>query len=61
MLKTTRRPGESVFINLADDIEPSTPVAELFDQPIEFRIIRRRGDKVLLAVEADEKLTIWRK
>jgi len=47
-------------MDLFDDIDPSTPVGELFDQPIEFRIIHRLGNQIYLAVEANENLATWR-
>jgi sRNA-binding carbon storage regulator CsrA len=60
MLILTRRPGESIFIELSPEIDPDTPIGQLLDIPIEFRIIRSRGNQVSVGIEADTGLTIHR-
>ncbi len=60
MLQITHRPGESILVDIAEDIDPSTPVRELFDRPIEFRIVGRRGWQFQVEIEANEGLHVYR-
>lgn len=59
MLWITRRLGQSVFVDLSEDVDPSTPVGELFDRPMEIRYVHRHGARISLAIEANEGLDIF--
>lgn len=60
MLKITRCRGESVYIDLAEGLDPSAPVGDLLDKPVEFRIIHFRGSQAFVAVDANPGLRITR-
>lgn len=61
MLILTRTLGESVCIDLMEDIDPRTPVAEVFGRgPIEVVITSVRGSEVKLGISADPALRILR-
>lgn len=61
MLVLTRRPGESVTIDLMKHIDPRTPVAALFTGgPIKLVVIAVRGTQVRLGISADTGMRILR-
>lgn len=61
MLILTRKPGESVYIDLIEDLDPRTPIGDVFkDRRIEITVARIRGDQVKLGVRADPRLRILR-
>lgn len=61
MLILTRKPGQAVIIDLAEGLDPRTPVGELFAQgPIEIMVSGIRGSQVSLAVHADRRFHILR-
>ncbi len=61
MLILTRRPGESVFIDIAESVDPDMTVAELFaDGPIEIVILGVKGNQVRVGTQASDRLTILR-
>ena len=60
MLALERREGESIFITLSDDIDPSTPVGEVFSEPIEIKFYEKRGNKIALAIQAPQAFYISR-
>jgi hypothetical protein len=59
MFWITRHLGQSVFVDLSEDVDPSTPVGELFDQPLEIRYAHRHGARIGLAIEANRGLEIY--
>ncbi len=61
MLVLTRKPGQAIQIDLMEDLDPQTPVGELFGAgPIEIVIGGRRGDQVKLGIAADKRFRILR-
>lgn len=52
MLTLERRIGESIFLTLSNDVDPNTPIGELFSKPIEIKFYEKRGNKIALAIEA---------
>ncbi len=61
MLVLTRKPGQAIQIDLMEDLDPRTPVGELFvTGPIEIIIGGRRGDQVKLGISADKRFRILR-
>ncbi len=61
MLVLTRKPGQAIQIDLMEDLDPRTPVGELFGAgPIEIIIGGRRGDQVKLSIRADKRFRILR-
>jgi len=61
MLVLTRRPGESLLIFPADDIDKAMTVAELFrDGPIEVHLRDIKANQVRLGIEAPKALAVLR-
>ncbi len=61
MLVLTRKPGQAIQIDLMEDLDPQTPVGELFvTGPIEIIIGGFRGDQVKLGIHADKRFRILR-
>ena len=61
MLILTRRPGESILIDIPGDLDPNTPVSELFaNGPMEVRILSQKASTVRIGIDAPEKLEIVR-
>ncbi len=61
MLILTRKPGQAVEIDLMEDLDPRTPVGELFAQgPIEIVVTSIRGEQVKLGFTADPRFRILR-
>jgi len=61
MLIVTRRPGESIFIDLSESIDPDMTVGELFaDGPINITILGVKGNQVRVGTDASDRLTILR-
>ena len=60
MLMLARHEGESIIIKLADDVDPATPIGELFSEPIEIKFYEQRGKKISLAIEAPQAFYISR-
>jgi sRNA-binding carbon storage regulator CsrA len=61
MLNLTRRPGESIFIDLADSIDPGMTMGELFsDGPVEVVILGVKDNQVRVGTQASDRLTILR-
>ena len=61
MLVLTRRPGESILIDIPEDLDPNTPVSELFaNGPMEVRILSRKASSVRIGIDAPEDLEIMR-
>ena len=61
MLVLTRRVGETLFIDLSDAVDPSTPVGELFiDGPVEVAVLDVNGSQVKVGVEAPEDVHVVR-
>ena len=62
MLIVSRRNAESILIEPAEDIDPETPLREIFgDGPIEITLFSGAGHRVKMGVDAPRALTIWRK
>ena len=59
MLILTRRPGDTVIIELHPNAAGSDASA-WFSRPIEVRILRVEGNHVRIGIEAAEGLRIWR-
>ncbi len=61
MLVLTRKPGQAVQIDLMEDLDPRTPVGDLFAQgPIEIVVTGIRGEQVKLGLTADPRFRILR-
>ncbi len=61
MLILTRKVGHAVHIDLVEDLDPRTPVGELFSQgPIEIVVTGIRGEQVKLGLTADPRFRILR-
>ena len=61
MLILTRRPGQIIRIQLAENIDPQTPVAQLFaNGPIKFIVTQIHGAQVKLGIAADPGFLILR-
>lgn len=61
MLVLSRRQAESVWISLAETVDPNMTVAELFERgPIEVTVLASSNNRVKLGVSASPLLAIWR-
>ena len=61
MLVLTRRTGESIYIFPSKELNPDTPVSELFkDGPIQLTVTRVNGNQARLGIIAPDSLTIAR-
>lgn len=60
MLVLTRRIGETLYIDLSDSVDPSTPVGELFAKSMEVTVLDMNGNQVRIGVEAPKELRIVR-
>ena len=61
MLVLTRRPGESILIDIPEDLDPNTPVSSLFSGgPIEVRVLSHKASTVRIGIEAPMCLDILR-
>jgi Global regulator protein family len=61
MIFVTRGPSQSIYISLAPDIDPLTPIGELFkDGPIRVRVIDAREAQVRLGIQLSPLLEVHR-
>ena len=61
MLVLTSRPGESILIDIPEDLAPSTPVSALFENgPIEVRVLSHKASTIRIGIEAPNDLNILR-
>lgn len=61
MLVLTRRVGESLRIYLGDQVDPKTPVGDLFAQgPIEVMVVRFTGNQVKIGISARPEFAVLR-
>ena len=60
MLILTRRTNESLIFSLSDDIDPSTPISEVLNQPIEVLPLGIKGNQVRIGINAPDGITILR-
>jgi len=61
MLFLTRSPSQSIFLALASDADPATPIGELFkDGPIRLRVMAVRGSQVRVGVQVPPLLEVHR-
>ena len=61
MLVLTRRPGQRLTIHLQGNVDPATPIGELFAAgPIEVIVGRIEGDRVRIGINAHPDLAIAR-
>jgi len=61
MLILTRKPGQVVRIDLMEDLDPKTPVGDLFaGGPIEVVVTSVNGAQVKLGLNADPRFRILR-
>lgn len=61
MLIRTRKPGESLYLFLSDDVDPKTPIGEVFgDGPIVVRVGELKANAVRVGVEAPCDVLILR-
>ena len=61
MLVLTRRPGESILIDIPEDLDPNTPVSALFaDGPLEVRILSHKASTGRIGIVAPRDLDILR-
>lgn len=61
MLVLTRKTKESIFIDLAPEVSPETPVSEILkDGRLEVRVLEIVGGQVRLSIQAPPTLRILR-
>jgi len=61
MLSLTRHENESLFIQLAKDVDPNMTVVELFkDGPIEVYVHDLRKTQIKIGIQAPQELNIVR-
>lgn len=61
MLVLTRRVGETVFLFPSDELDPNTPISELFKNgPVEITLTRVNGNQARLGIVAPREFTIAR-
>lgn len=60
MLVLTRRVGESILIFPSDNLDPNTPISELFGEPIRITLTRVNGNQSRVGIVAPDDLTIAR-
>lgn len=61
MIFVTRSPSQSVYIALGPDVDPATPVGEIFKGgPIRLRVVTAHGSQVRLGVELPPLLEMRR-
>ena len=61
MLSLVRHENESLFIQLAKDVDPNMTVAELFkDGPIEIYVHDLRKTQIKIGIQAPQELNIVR-
>lgn len=61
MLVLTRRVGQTVLIELNADMDPNTPVKELFKGgPLQMVVTYIGGNQVKIGIDAHPQLTIMR-
>ncbi len=61
MLVLTRKEGESILIELSNDINPEMTVSKLFENgPIEIQYVKQGDKKIKLGLIAPDELTILR-
>ncbi|MEZ5444472.1 MAG: carbon storage regulator [Gammaproteobacteria bacterium] len=61
MLFFNRGPSQSIYLSLAEDIDPAMPVGELFKEgPIRIRIMSVNGTQVRIGVRSPLHLDVYR-
>jgi len=61
MLILTRKSGQVVIIDMMEDLDPKTPIGELFARgPIEVMVTDIQGTQVKLGFTADPRFLILR-
>jgi sRNA-binding carbon storage regulator CsrA len=61
MLVLTRRQGQSILIRPAPDLDPATPISELFSNgPIEVAVLGVDGKQIKVGVDAPRLLSVLR-
>jgi len=54
-------PGESIVIDIPEDLDPNTPVSSLFSgDPIEVRVLSHKASTIRIGIEAPNDLNILR-
>ena len=62
MLILTRKSGQVVIIDMMEDLDPKTPIGELFARgPIQIMVTDIQGTQVKLGFTADPRFLILRK
>lgn len=60
MLIIERKAGESLEIKLKEDIDPNTPVGEIFNKPIEIVMMGHSGPRFKFGINAPLTLSIMK-
>lgn len=61
MLVINRKPGQSVKIIPNVDLDPATPIGELFSRgPITIQIVHSSGNQIKIGIDADARFNIYR-
>ena len=60
MLSLSRRVGKSLVLSLSDDIDPNTPVGEIFSDPIIIKLLKRDGKQFKIGIDAPLAISIVR-
>lgn len=50
--------GQMIRIQPAPDLDPATPVGELFHRPVELLLIQAQGDYARFAIYADQRVLV---
>ncbi len=61
MLVLTRKSGESILIRLSDEVDPDTPVRDLFQKgPIRIQLLNRQDRSHRIGIEAPAEFVALR-
>lgn len=55
-----RKEGESIYLTLSEDVDPNTPIGELFSELIEIKFYEWRGRKIALGIDAPREIRVLR-
>lgn len=60
MLVFTRKANDSIFLELDPAVDASTPVGNIFSQPIQIKIDKIRSTNVVLSCKGPKEIKILR-
>ena len=59
-LTLTRRQGETIQLQVAEDVDPQEALRWLMEEGIEITVTELHAGKVRLSIRAPDELDIWR-